>query len=179
MDERGTRVRTPRAGFTLLEILSAVAIVGVLVTIAIPAFLTYQLRTKTAEAKTNLSAIRTLENSYFTEYESYAAAAAEPPVIPGSLSAQFDAAGSDFATLGFAPEGRVYFSYGVRVSDDGVGFSADAGGDIDSDGLVQFWGFTKPDGAGVRPPGEVGCAVSQLTVDQVGPCSPAAGRTLF
>jgi len=45
----------------------AVSIIGVLAAVAIPAFLTYQLRAKTAEAKTNLAAMRTPENSYFTE----------------------------------------------------------------------------------------------------------------
>jgi len=68
--EMGThRARPSRnsLGFTLLELMIAVSIVGVLAAVAIPAFLTYQLRAKTAEAKTNLAAMRTLENSYFTE----------------------------------------------------------------------------------------------------------------
>lgn len=163
----------------MLELMIAVSIVGVLAAIAIPAFLTYQFRTKTAEAKTNLAAMRTLENSYFTEYESYRLAAPEPAAIPGSTAAQFDSVGSDFAALGFQPEGRVYFSYGVAVSADGVGFTADAGADIDANGFVQFWGYTKGDAAGVRVLSAVGCDVAGLVLESIGPCTPTAGRSVF
>jgi type IV pilus assembly protein PilA len=179
MSGHRTRHGRNRAGFTILELMIAVSIVGVLAAIAIPAFLTYQLRTKTSEAKTNLSAIRTLENSYFTEYESYHLAAPEPAVIPGSTSGPFDDAGSDFAELGFKPEGNVYFSYGVGVSVDGVGFTADAGADIDANGFVQFWGYTKPDAANARVLGQVGCNPAGLAPDSVGPCTPADGRSVF
>ena len=75
--------------------------------------------------------------------------------------------------------GIFYFSYGVTASADGQGFSADAGADIDANGLVQFWGYTQPDGAGVAPPGQVGCNVAALTPLNVGPCDPNAGRTTF
>ena len=168
-----------RTGFTLLELMIAVSIVGVLAAVAIPAFLTYQLRSKTAEAKTNLAAMRTLENAYFTEYESYQPASPEPPAIPGSTADIFDDVGSDFAVLGFKPEGRVYFSYGVGVSADGTGFTADAGADIDANGFVQFWGYTKEDGGGARVPGEVGCNVTGLVSETIGPCTATAGRSVF
>jgi type IV pilus assembly protein PilA len=173
------QLRQSREGFTLLELMIAVSIVGVLAAIAIPAFLTYQLRTKTAEASTNLGAMRDLETSYFSEYESYRSAAPEPPAIPGSTATVFDYAGSDFAVLGFKPEGRVYFSYGIGVSADGVGFTVDAGADIDENGFVQFWGYTQEDSAGARVPGEVGCNVVGLASKTVGPCSPTAGRSTF
>ncbi len=116
-----------------------VAIVGVLAAMAIPLFLNYQLRSKSAEAKTNLGVLRVLENTHFSEQNQFLAIAPEPPVIPGATTSSFDPSGG-FDALGFRPEGRVYFSYGVAVSADGVGFTADAGADIDADGFVQFWG---------------------------------------
>ena len=135
-------------------------------------------RGKSAEAKTNLGALRVLESTHFSEQNGYLAVAPEPPVIPGSTSTSFDATG-DFAALGFRPEGRVYFSYAVAVSADEVGYTVDAGADIDGDGFVQFWGFAKPDGSGALGPGQVGCDATNLQPEQLGPCDPSHGTSVF
>ena len=119
-----------------------------------------------------------LENAHFGESDEFVAVVPEPPVIPGSQAVVFDES-AGFAPLGFRPEGRVYFSYGVTVSADGVGFTADAGSDIDADGFVQFWGFAKPDGVGVLTAAAVGCNVAALKPDQLGPCDPSHGSSVF
>ncbi len=154
-------------------------IIGILSAIALPLFANYQLRSKTAEGKVNLAAIRISEAAYYSEFEVYLAVAPEPAVIPGSQAVAFDGAGSGFAPLGFETDGRVYFSYGVVVSADRVGYTADAGADIDTDGIVQFWGYTKPDAAGNVIDGAVGCPAAGLAVTQVGPCGPTYGNSVF
>ncbi|MBI2370572.1 MAG: prepilin-type N-terminal cleavage/methylation domain-containing protein, partial [Deltaproteobacteria bacterium] len=45
-----------RQGFTLIELMIVVAIIGILAAIAIPNFLRFQAKSKQSEAKTNLAA---------------------------------------------------------------------------------------------------------------------------
>ena len=178
MATSGTRRPRPALGFTLIELMFVVAIIGVLAIAAIPLFRTYQFRAKSAEAKVNLGALRVLEHSYFSVHDEFLAAAPAPLVIPGGSPTVFTP-NAEFDALGFRPEGRVYFSYGVAVTADGVGYTADAAADIDADGFPQFWGFAKPDGSGVLVPGQVGCNVAALTAEQVGPCDPSFGKSVF
>ena len=118
-----------------------------------------------------------LEESYFAGHDEFLPAAAEPPVIPGATKAAFNP-NPAFTALGFRPEGRVYFSYGVAVAADRTGYSADAAADIDADGFPQLWGYAKPDASGAIGPGQVGCTVAALTVE-IGPCGPGHGTSTF
>ena len=60
-----------RKGFTLIELMIVVAIIGILAAIAIPNFLKFQAKSKTSEAKTNLKAIYTAETAYYSEENEY------------------------------------------------------------------------------------------------------------
>jgi type IV pilus assembly protein PilA len=59
-------------GFTLVELMVVVAIIGLLSAVAIPNFKKYQAKAKMSEAKLQLSAIYTAESSFFSDYTLYA-----------------------------------------------------------------------------------------------------------
>jgi type IV pilus assembly protein PilA len=58
-------------GFTLVELMVVVAIIGLLSAVAIPNFKKYQAKSKTTEAKLQLSALYTAQTAFFSDYNLY------------------------------------------------------------------------------------------------------------
>lgn len=59
-------------GFTLVELMVVVAIIGLLSAVAIPNFKKYQAKSKTSEAKLQLAALYTAMQSWYSDYDNYA-----------------------------------------------------------------------------------------------------------
>ena len=63
--------RNKQKGFTLIELMIVVAIIGILAAIAIPNYLSYTCKAKQSEAKSNLGAMATCQEAYNAEFDTY------------------------------------------------------------------------------------------------------------
>jgi type IV pilus assembly protein PilA len=170
-------------GFTLIELVVVVGIIGLLAVIAVPNFLRFQLKSKTSEGKTNLAAIRTAEESYYSEFGAYVSAAASPPGISMNAKTVFSnasGAGAGFDRLGWSPDGPIYFNYAVSTagaSPPDSEYWAAAAADIDADAAFQAWGVRN--GGSVTAPADLGLVCPAIVGNQVGPCDPSHGQSVF
>ena len=80
-------------GFSLIELMIIVAIMGILSSMAIPRFLQTTGKAKRNEAKTVLKQIYKLERAFFLEFDNYIAAANTAALVASNLP--FDDPGAD------------------------------------------------------------------------------------
>ena len=62
-------------GFTLLEVMVVIAIIGILSAVAIPLYTSYSNRAKRVEAEEQLMTLASIEEDYFNTYRKYTASA--------------------------------------------------------------------------------------------------------
>jgi prepilin-type N-terminal cleavage/methylation domain-containing protein len=171
-------IMTKRAGFTLIELVITVAIIGILSATAIGLFQAQQMRAKRTEAMTNVEAIGKMERSYFGENGIYPAAIPAPLLPPGQKQNWDALALASFGVLGFQAEGSVWFVYdvnsanGICACPSGACFTATAYGDSDLDGAVAVISAFHADGGGVVCPVQVLPAITP-------PIDPGTGMAVL
>jgi len=151
-----------KAGFTLLEMMIVVAIIGILSAIAIPAFRSYIQRSRTAEAFTFLGEIRQRQEAYRAEFGQYCSVSGPPGggsfgtwapagLPTGGAVAAWTGTPGDWSMLGAAPDGPSRFQYrtvagppgttppgGLNYDGSDFWYVAQAQADLDADGQVMI-----------------------------------------
>lgn len=127
-------------GFTLIELMIVVAIIGILAAIAVPNFMKFQARARQAEAKTNLRAWSTAAKSYFAEYNTWACGQCGWDIEKGnrySYNVNNVAVAADPNAL--VAGAQVCTASASTAGSATVAPTGNASGNVDSDATCDLW----------------------------------------
>jgi type IV pilus assembly protein PilA len=150
-------------GFTLIELMIVVAIIGILAAVAIPAFMKYIRRSKTSEATMNIRKLFDSSVSYYNEEHAARDGAIMDRQFPNADNGELSAPGgwpgvvcpegdsnkykpqaddfsaSTWQSLNFSVDDPLYFQYTYVSTGTGIQskFTARARGDLNCDGTLS------------------------------------------
>lgn len=125
-------MRRRRPGFTLVELMIVVAIIGILAAIAVPSFVKMQWRAKRAEIPSNVDGVKTAQLAYDAAYDGFIVQSALHPSTTAGKSPRVWPLGSNFDTLGWSPDGEVRGQYKVSTTST-TDFLVTGRSDVDGD----------------------------------------------
>ena len=153
--------RASTSGFTLIELMIVVAIIGILSAVAIPAFMKYIRRSKTVEATMNIRKLFDASVAYYESEHAASSGAIVAKMFPDSIGwspAQGSCGTSvgmkcnpaaqasqwrnaTWVALNFSVDDPFYYSYQYDSggSDATSTFAAWASGDLNKDGTYSYF----------------------------------------
>ena len=169
------KISSKMQGFSLVELMVVVAIIGILSALAAPTFMGYVHKSQVAEATTFLGEVKERQEAYRAEFSQYSAVCGTaflgnpaPRAVPDQTKIAWPAGLVNWNQLGAKPDGPVRFVYSTIAGAPGTAapgnygfdgtdfwFGVDAIGDLNGDGtqmLVESVSGTnevfvgKPDG---------------------------------
>ena len=146
-------------GFTLIELMIVVAVIGILLAIAVPNYQEYILRSKLLDAGSSLAQLRVNLEQYFQDNRSFDANPATPAgtcgvIVTGSNSKYFT------YTCATGNIGQTFLITATGVAGGGTGsfgFTIDQSNNRVTTGLPTGWAASTPATCWVTAKGQASC----------------------